>query len=408
MKPIINKITPFDASIGGLITMYYNGELPYKNRIVIYNADTLESVYDRTITNYNLEHAIPANTLKNGIKYAVQGQVFDSQGNASELSDKGYFWTFTTPLFYFSNIHNDDVINKASFFVNLNYTQNEYEKISEYRFYLYDDAKNILLESETYYNSNNFNYAFKALNDDRIYYVRARGITVNGFELDTGYIKVFVNYENPKEYKYIFAKCNDNNSIVTYQTNFVVINASGNEQYEYEDSFIDLIEKTLVYDEGFIVSGDFTMTIRMKMYGANSTLLKCSNSTCGFTITTPMDDKKYVRFKLTAPNGICNYILYSEPILYNVLDIVTLHIRRINNIYQLFCFVENKDSLRYTTWFGQQDPVTASGLTEYDVWIDNTNDGVVRIDKDHVNVFLQNYEPALLAEHQYDMWIGGE
>lgn len=408
MKPIINRITPFDASCGGLITMYYNGELPYKNRIVIYNADTLESVYDRTITNYNLEHNVPANALKNGIKYAVQGQVFDSQGNASELSDKGYFYTFTTPLFYFTNIHNDDVINKASFFVNLNYTQNEYEKISEYRFYLYDDVKNLLLESETYYNSNNFNYAFKALNDDRVYYVRARGITMNGFELDTGYIKVFVNYENPKEYKYIFAKCNDNNSIVTYQTNFVVINASGNEQYEYEDSFIDLIEKTLVYDEGFIVSGDFTMTIRMKMYGANSTLLKCSNSAYGFTITTPMDDKKYVRFKLTAPNGICNYILYSEPILYNVLDIVTLHIRRINNIYQLFCFVENKDSMRYTTWFGQQDPVTATGLTEYDIWIDNTNDGVVRIDKDHVNVFLQNYEPALLAEHQYDMWIGGE
>lgn len=408
MKPIINRIAPFDASCGGLITMYYNGELPYKNRIVIYNADTLESVYDRTITNYNLEHNVPANALKNGIKYAVQGQVFDSQGNASELSDKGYFYTFTTPLFYFTNIHNDDVINKASFFVNLNYTQNEYEKISEYRFYLYDDAKNLLLESETYYNSNNFNYAFKALNDDRIYYVRARGMTVNGFELDTGYVKVFVNYENPEEYKYIFAKCNDNNSIVTYQTNFVVINASGNEQHEYEDSFIDLIEKTLVYDEGFIVSGDFTMTIRMKMYGANSTLLKCSNSACGFTITTPMDDKKYVRFKLTAPNGICNYILYSEPILYNVLDIVTLHIRRINNIYQLFCFVENKDSMRYTTWFGQQDPVTATGLTEYDVWIDNTNDGIVRIDKDHVNVFLQNYEPALLAEHQYDMWIGGE
>jgi len=408
MKPIINKITPFDASSGGLITMYYNGELPYKNRIIIYNAETLESVYDRTITNYNLEHNVPANALKNGIKYAVQGQVFDSQGNASELSDKGYFYTFTTPLFYFTNIHNDDVINKASFFVNLNYTQNEYEKISEYRFYLYDDVKNLLLESETYYNSDNFNYAFKALNDDRVYYVRARGITVNGFELDTGYIKVFVNYENPKEYKYIFAKCNDNNSVVTYQTNFVVINASGNEQYEYEDSFIDLIEKTLVYDEGFIVSGDFTMTIRMKMYGANSTLLKCSNSSCGFTITTPMDDQKYVRFKLTVPNGICNYILYSEPVLYNVLDIVTLHIRRINNIYQLFVFIENKDSMQYTTWFGQQDPVTATGLTEYDVWIDNTNNGVVRINKDHVNVFLQNYEPTLLAEHQYDMWIGGE
>ena len=37
---------------------------------------------------------------------------------------------------------------------------------------------------------------------DKFYYIRAVGATVNGIQMDTGYIKVFINYENPEEYKF--------------------------------------------------------------------------------------------------------------------------------------------------------------------------------------------------------------
>lgn len=413
MKPIINQITPFDASLGGVIGMTYNGELPYRNRVIIYDAVTLETVYDKTVTNYNLEHTLPADVLQNGKKYAVQGQVFNSQGVASELSDKGYFWTFTTPLFYFSNISNEDVLNKASFFAHLLYAQIEGEKISEYKFYLYNDVRALLLESETFYNDKNFNYAFKGLTDDKVYYIRAEGITANGINLDTGFVKVFVNYEKPEDYKLIYAECNNNNSVVTYQTNFTVINptlpsdgnpdAAGN--YDFENGYINLIKKTLTYNSEFIVPGDFTMTIKMKMYGANSTLLKCSNSDCGFTVTTPMDDSQNIRFKLSVPNGICNYILYSNPITYNILDIVTLHIRRINNIYQLCCFVGEREDLYDNVWFGNQEPDIAD-MTIYDVWINIEEEGVVRVDKDNITMFLNKNEPVFLADEKYDIWIG--
>ena len=164
-KPIINKINPLDATKDNIISMSYVGNLPYSNRIVIYDATTLAVLYDNTSTNtnYSIEHIIPANTLTNGKKYAIQGQVFDINGNASALSDKAYFYCLATPLFYFSNVNDGDIINTASIFATLVYQQSDFEDLNEYRYYLYDSTKNLLVESETFYGADNLNYAYRGL-----------------------------------------------------------------------------------------------------------------------------------------------------------------------------------------------------------------------------------------------------
>ena len=405
-KPNINYISPFDATQEHKVSMSYLGNIPYSNRIIIYDATTLFVVFDDTCTGFTLEHIIPANVLQNGKKYAIQGQVFDSVGNASVLSDKAYFWCFATPSFYFGNVNNDDTITTASFYANLVYDQPDWEDIAEYRFYLYDEVKNLLVESESYYTTDNMNYPYRGLEDDKFYYIRAIGATQNGIQMDTGYIKVFVNYENPEDYKLIYAECNEQNSVVTYQTNFVVINPSDTTtQYEYENGWINLLDKTLVYDQDFIVDGDFTMSIRGKDLYRNTTILKCSNDKMGFTLSSYIYDDGNMRYKLTVPNGICNYVLYSEPIMPEMWDIVTIHIRRINNIYQLYCFIEEGEEEKYNMWFGQKRP-TASTLAMYDIWIDVDEPGVTRVDKDNVNVFYRKDEPTLLADDKYDIWIG--
>ena len=76
-KPIINSITPFDSGYDYKVSMSYVGNLPYSNRIIIYDATTLSVLFDDTTTSFSLEHNIPANTLTNGRKYAIQGQVFE-------------------------------------------------------------------------------------------------------------------------------------------------------------------------------------------------------------------------------------------------------------------------------------------------------------------------------------------
>lgn len=343
-KPQINKITPFDASHDAVISMSYIGHLPQSNRIIIYDAVTMSIVYDMTKDGLALEHKIPANTLTNGKKYAIQGQVIDSFDQASPLSDKSYFYCLTTPSFYFKDIENDDTFHSASIYAALVYEQPEGEEISEYKFYLYDDIKNPLIESEALYTTNNLNYAYRGLTDDRFYYIRAVGSTVHGILMDTGYIKIFINYENPKDYKMIDVQCNEQNSVVTYQTNFVVINPSDMDaEYEYQDGLIDLIDKTLIYDKDFMITGDFTLSIRGKDMYRSATILKCSNNMTAFTLSSYIYDDDQMRYKLSVSNGLCNYILYSEPIMPTSEDIVTIHIQRINHVYLLKCFVEKTE-----------------------------------------------------------------
>ena len=409
-KPQINKINPLDATKDNIISMSYVGNMPYSNRIVIYDATTLAVLYDNTSTNtnYSIEHIIPANTLTNGKKYAIQGQVFDINGNVSVLSDKAYFYCLATPLFYFSNVNDGDIINTASIFATLVYQQSDFEDLNEYRYYLYDSTKNLLVESETFYGADNLNYAYRGLEDDKFYYIRVIGNTVKGIQLDTGYVKIFVNYENPEDYKLIYAECDPKNSIVTYQTNFVVINPSDTTtEYEFNNGWINLVDKTLLYDKDFIVNGDFTMSIRGKGMYRNQTIMRASNENEGFTLSSYIYDDGQMRYKLSIPNGLCNYILYSEPIMPEEQDIVTIHIRRINNVYQLYCYIELGEEELKNMWFGSAQP-SLSQLDNYDIWINTDNEGTVRIDKNDVNIFYQKDEPILLVENDYDIWIGGE
>lgn len=408
-KPVINRISPFDASNEYVVSMSFSGNMPYSNRVIVYDAITLSIVYDSTTTNskFSINHTIPSNTLINGKKYAIQGQVFDSNGTPSLISDKVYFYCLATPSFYFKSINDGIVFNTASIYAELVYEQSDLEEIYEYRFYLYDDTKKLLLESESLYSKDNMTYAYRGLDDDRFYYIQAKGITVNGIQMDTGYVKIFVNYENPKDYKLISAECNDYNGVVTCQTNFVVINPSGTTTgYEYENGWMNLTDKTLVYDKDFIVKGDFTMSIRGKDMYQNATILKCSNSQMGFTLSSYIYDNGQMRYKLLVPNGTCNYVLYTEPITPNAVDIVTIHIRRIGNVYELYCFIENGESEIGNMWFGLSHPLS-SELDNYDIWINIDGKNTVRVDKNDVNIFYQKEEPTLLVKKNNDIWIGG-
>ena len=138
----------------------------------------------------------------------------------------------------------------------------------------------------------------------------------------------------------------------------------------------------------------------------NQTIIRHSNENEGFTLSSYIYDSGQMRYKLTVPNGICNYILYSEPIMPEEQDIVTIHIRRINNVYQLYCFIELGEEELHNMWFGSAQPSLAQ-LDSYDIWINTDNEGTVRIDKNDVNIFYQKDEPILLVENDYDIWIGG-
>ncbi len=396
-KPILLKIKPFDAKCDYEVSMSYSGNLPYSNKITIYNAESLSVVFTDTVSTHLLKHTIPANTLTNGTKYAIECQMFDSKGTASVLSDKVYFWCYETPTFEFEGLNNEDTIENSTISLTLKYWQSSYEKLYSFKFFLYDSYKAVLNQSDMSYDTSNLTYEFKGLGNRTVYYVRATGITNDGIELDTGFIQVFTDFANPNTYARIYTECDENGTIHGY-TNITMIEPTAEpDDYEFDGGYINLQDNTLVYDQDFLVSGDFTISIRLKGLKSNVDILKASNSSTGFTLSNYRFDDG-IRFKLVVPNILTDYILYSEPLVINSSDVICIHIRRINNIYSLKVFVEAIDS-RVAMHFGMDLPTNVSN---YDVWIDLDQD-TVKVSKDDVVVYYQEEQPTDIK--QYNVWI---
>ena len=405
-KPVINYIFPFDATDNKKITFTYTGDLPYYNRLIIYRADTLQTVYDVTSSSRVLYCTLPSGICVNGSKYAAAIQCFDENNVGSSISDKVYFWCLQQASFYFLNVTDGQTITKSSFYAELFYSQAQSEELSQFQFFIYNSAKTLLSESQIFYSTDKLSYNYQGLEDDTIYYIRAKGLTQYGTELDTGFIEIDVNTDfDNAEFNNINAECDEKSSIVTYYTNFTIVNSDEDgSSYRYEDSYIDLNGEELNYTTGLSVSGDFILCIKIKEYFDSATLLTVSDESYGFTISSYVYDDSYMRFKLTVPNGLTPYILYSEPYHPDSSTVFTIYIKRINNIYQMYVFTEE-----YITeadmHFGNIEPVSGT-VNKYDIWINTENEPTVKILREDVNRFIMDDEPIVLAEKPYDIWIG--
>ena len=273
-KPIINKIQPFDANRPYERSLSWNGNRAHANRILIYDNGTNNLVFDDTVSSFALKHIIPANTLTNGKKYVIQAQTYDVENIASPLSDKVLFYTFETPDFYFNNIPENGKVTNASFSASIYYYSSDWEDINTYIFYLYDSTKKQLLESNILNDSFDISYNYRGLENNTFYYIRCLGVTVNGMELDTGYIEISVKYENPNTYSRIYSTALPSQGCVQIASNLIIIQYNGTESFEYPNGMIDLRDKTLYYDEGFLIEDDFTVIIRGLNLWQNADIFK--------------------------------------------------------------------------------------------------------------------------------------
>ena len=241
-KPIVKTVHAFDASAAHTIEFTWSGNQAYNNRMIIYDALTQAPIYDNTYStnHYTLNHEIPANTLENDKKYAVQIQVFDVNGTASALSDKYYFYTISVPLFYFDGLVDGQMLYSPSISLDLIYSQSGTENLIWVMYHLYDAAKTLITETSADY-SLTMSHSFKGLGNKTSYYVRATGVTVHGMALDTGYVKFTTSYQNPTAYARVYAEANEDTGFVNYYSNIVIISPD-EDDYEYEDGFIDLTE----------------------------------------------------------------------------------------------------------------------------------------------------------------------
>lgn len=404
-RPIIQRITPFDAKKPYEITLSWMGNRAHANRIIIYDNDTNHVVFDDMTTSFDLTHTIPAYTLSNNRKYVIQAQIYDVENAPSALSNKILFYTFATPEFYFEDLSENPTVTNASYAASVHYYSEDWEEISKYSFYLYDASKKLLLKSEELTDDFDISYTYKGLDNNTTYYVRCVGVTINGMELDTGYVEINVKYENPNTYARIYATPLPSQGCIQIASNLIIIQYNGTDDFEYIDGMIDLRDKTLYYDEGFLIEDDFTVLIRGMNLWQTADILKMSNGNLGLTLSSRIYNEGKLRFRLMVPNGISNYLLYSDEQVFENEDMVTIAIRRKNNVYQLKVFVE----LGFSTddgdlWYGSTRP--PQSLTEkYDNWID-TDEKIHKINREDFSEYLDESEPshAILD----DLWLGGD
>ena len=157
----------------------------------------------RTQETFQLKHIVAANSLSNGKTYNAEIYVIDSSEIMSPVSDKIIFKCFTNPTWSFSNLIPDQIIRNSSYQIQLTYSQTEGELLNSYQISLYNSSQSLLHQSGILYNSDILSYSVSNLSDNRQYYVRATGKTVNGMDLDTSFIPISVNYLSPALYSLI-------------------------------------------------------------------------------------------------------------------------------------------------------------------------------------------------------------
>lgn len=319
-KPIINRIRPFDALNETTISFTVSGILVRYNEIIIRNADTMAVVFDEIVENMRLEHVIPANTLVNGTKYKAEIKCYSkNKETETPWSDSYQFICLKTPTFYMQGLSTTTPtkVETTSLNVSVVYQQVNNEKIKEFKYCLYDDTGNFLIEtSPTFYTYNPENdYLFKMLNNGISYNVKCVGVTENGIELDTGLNPIYVSFINPATYSIIVAESNNREGFVDYYTNLVIVDAD-RQDYKYVDkTYIDLTNDTLVYSQGFLLLNTYSFMVKLKNanYGKIIEMTTGTKTVVIECVETENNDK--CRYKLTAKdNDEAEYIIYSEEI----------------------------------------------------------------------------------------------
>ena len=291
-KPVVKTIHAFDAHAAYTVEFTWSGNQAYNNRMIIYDAATQAPVYDHTYSNnyYRLNHEIPAYTLDNDKQYAVQVQVIDANGEYSALSDKYYFFTISTPLFYFDGLEEGVIIYSPSINLSLIYEQSGTETLTWVQYHLYDASQTPVTETTPDYGCT-MTHTFRGLVNKAIYYVRATGVTVHGMSLDTGFISFSTSYQNPSAYARVYAEADPDTGFVNYYSNIVIISPD-EDDYEYEDGYIDLTEinPTSMLLLHTITTPNASMDIDWTAIDGGRTTTKVTDSNRGIVLI----DYKYV------------------------------------------------------------------------------------------------------------------
>lgn len=265
--PIAISLSAFDATNEQVFSFtVIGGDQVVGNKLTIIDNVSGDIVYTNEVQSYIYNQTLPANTLTNGGYYGFYFQTIDIYGNYSAQSNMLTFKCFTTPTFTFSNIPAIGIIESASYNFYCQYNQAEDEPIDYFHFYLYNNYRQQIDQSGIITSDMalpdiavpTFEHTFNGFMDDETYYIRALGVTVNGTEVDSGYISFTINYQYDGTYLMVDSQNYPNHGYVLVSNNASEIDGKMYDKYgnpiepdiRSEQAYM-LNGNTLVWDEGF-------------------------------------------------------------------------------------------------------------------------------------------------------------
>lgn len=347
MIPVLFNSDAWDASTEKTFRFLYDGNQAFGNILQIKNNLTGQVVYQESETTMQLKHTVPANTLQNGILYNVRVAVIDIDNNVSEYSDPMLFYCYTTPTFTFDNIKENQIVKNSSYQVYMTYNQIENEPLQSWEISLYDTSQSRIQSSGVYYDDN-IKYTLTNLEDNQNYYIKATCITLNGFEVDTGFIPFSVNYKQPSVYSILTLENIKNNGYIKLQSNIRAVEAHSKTDVMYIDGeYSDLRNNTVYIDADFSLDDDFVINLLGYNLTTNALIMQLSDGNNKINLylrkgTYDINNNKEKTFiELSVPVGFTHYVCYSNYIDNpNDTDMLDIWIKKKNGLYSVN--IENK------------------------------------------------------------------
>lgn len=263
MQAQIYPISPIDPSVGSTIRFAWTGNQAFKNRCIIKQNDTNETVYDAVIDTFRLEHEIDFSkaALEHGKKYKAYIIVFDKDNNASDMPALGeVFYCLTTPIFRFANLTGGQVIPASSYEFQLEYSQEDGEPLDSWSISLYNPSYSLIASSSVRYDTKDLSYIFDGFNNKSEYFVRAAGATVNGISLDTGYIPISVTFNMQDVFSLLELTNRPRIGAIQIRSNISSSEGHLEKDAVYIDNeSLDLTDNSIKYTEGFLLRSDFSL-----------------------------------------------------------------------------------------------------------------------------------------------------
>lgn len=363
--PILSTQNVIDPFFDNTISFLYSDSQIKSKRLLVKDVNTLSIVYDNIQIGMKTSYELLANSILPG-HYYIQVQVFDFDGNSSELSAPVLLYCYSTPIIEFENFPSK--INKADMSVTLLYSQAQNDPIKEYVFYLYDNQKILLKQSEVFYSNSNRTYTFYGLENLKTYYIRCITQSIHGEVGDTDYCEVYVDYVVQPNNMIVKLENHPCDGYISITGNIIVIGYEvEGDSYEFKDGELILDNTKIIYNSGFNFSDEFSIFVKARKLALNDLFFTYNTSTGDVSLSiVEIANKYYCRMNAKSALGEYNrYVLLPnvalidtdenhnfitdenslilEDILLDAINnyIVVFEIKRKNNLYSLKIYYEN-------------------------------------------------------------------